>query len=108
MRRLLCFLLLGGLPAFGAPSEYHFAFGNAPVPAGWLPVTADPAYTTARGYGIEAGAAISATAGVCTSDRPFFFSMDLPEGNYRVTATLGDPAGASHNHRQGRVPPPDA
>ena len=32
----------------------------------------------------------------CTSNKPFFFSVDLPEGNYRVSATLGDTAGESH------------
>ena len=33
----------------------------------------------------------------CTGDRPFFFSVALPEGNYRVTLVLGDAAGASTN-----------
>ncbi len=33
--------------------------------------------------------------GCCTSDGPFFFSVALPDGNYRVTLTLGDPAGDS-------------
>src|SRR5207248_2874534 len=30
-----------------------------------------------------------------TSDQPFFFSVDLPEGNYDVKVTLGDPNGES-------------
>ncbi len=25
-----------------------------------------------------------------TSDKPFYFSVDLPEGNYNVTFTVGD------------------
>jgi len=29
------------------------------------------------------------------SDKPFYFSVKLPEGNYRVTVTLGDPCGES-------------
>ena len=28
----------------------------------------------------------------CSSEAPFFFSVDVPEGNYRVTLTLGDDA----------------
>jgi lysophospholipase L1-like esterase len=27
----------------------------------------------------------------CTSDKPFFFSVPIPEGNYRITVTLGGP-----------------
>lgn len=30
-----------------------------------------------------------------TSDEPFYFVVDLPEGNYRVTVRLGDNGGAS-------------
>jgi lysophospholipase L1-like esterase len=33
--------------------------------------------------------------GFCTSDKPFFFSVALPEGNYNVTVTLGDVKGES-------------
>ena len=29
------------------------------------------------------------------SDKPFLFSVKVPEGNYRVTVTLGDAAGES-------------
>jgi lysophospholipase L1-like esterase len=35
--------------------------------------------------------------GFATSDQPFFFSVAVPEGNYRVTVTLGDAAGESVN-----------
>jgi lysophospholipase L1-like esterase len=30
--------------------------------------------------------------GTCTSDKPFFFSIPVPEGNYRVKILLGGPA----------------
>jgi len=52
-------------------------------------------YTDDRGYGFEAGAKVDAVAGCCTSDSPFFFSAALPEGNYRVTVTLGNPIAES-------------
>jgi len=29
-------------------------------------------------------------ADLCTSDKPFYFSVALPEGNYNVTVTFGD------------------
>jgi lysophospholipase L1-like esterase len=31
----------------------------------------------------------------CTSDKPFYFSVTLPEGNYQVTLTLGAPDAAT-------------
>ncbi len=33
--------------------------------------------------------------GFATSSAPFYFSVALPEGNYRVTVTLGDSTGES-------------
>ena len=35
------------------------------------------------------------TTAFCTSDKPFLFSVALPEGNYDVTLTLGDRHGPS-------------
>ena len=61
-----------------AMEPVRFAFGTTPAPAGFTRVAPDTGYTIARGYGFEPGAAQS------------YFSVDLPEGNYRVTVTLGD------------------
>lgn len=44
---------------------------------------AEPNYTREPGHGFEPGAPRNAAG------QPSFFSVDLPEGNYRVTATLG-------------------
>ena len=45
-------------------------------------------YTKAVGYGFEPGATIHQLPHGCTSDTPFFFSVALPEGNYRIRATF--------------------
>src|ERR1019366_2095812 len=42
---------------------------------------------TAAGWDLHSVPAIA--KGVCSSDKPFYFSIPLPEGNYRVTVTLG-------------------
>ncbi len=59
----------------------------------------DLVYTSERGYGFEPGAKVEALErrgeGLVTSDQPFLFSVALPEGNYNVTITLGDPDGTS-------------
>ncbi|MES3021856.1 MAG: rhamnogalacturonan acetylesterase [Pseudomonadota bacterium] len=50
-------------------------------------VTPAMAYTSARGFGFEAGPE--------GAGQPFFFSSDLEEGNYDVTITFGDANAAS-------------
>ena len=78
--------------------RFKFQFGAGQIAPGCTPVSPDMVYTKERGFGFEPGAAVIAptSGGYITSDRPFFFSVAVPEeGNYRVTVTLGDPAGES-------------
>lgn len=101
--RLACLSLtcLAGLTA--APLERRFDFGPGALAEGYVSVAPDTAYTPARGYGFEPGAAITGIdrggdaldGDFCTGDRPFFFSVDLPEGDFRVKLVLGDHAGES-------------
>jgi lysophospholipase L1-like esterase len=44
---------------------------------------------TTTGFDLIASPEI--TGNSCTSDKPFFFSVSIPEGNYRVTVILGGP-----------------
>src|SRR4051812_1930965 len=103
----LCVVLHAGLllsahaTAADAPrAEYHFIFGPTTRLTGdpRVPVAAEDIYTNDRGYGFEPSAKVTAVslggsqpphAGYCTSDAPFFFSVAVPEGNYKVTVTLG-------------------
>jgi lysophospholipase L1-like esterase len=97
-------LLVGTTCLNAASLERHFDFGDGAVTENGLRVNADTVYSNDRGYGFEPGALVSATHrstggpenDFCTSDKPFFFSVDLPEGNYRIALALGDPAGESH------------
>lgn len=54
-------------------------------------LSAADTYTDERGYGFDLGTAPDA------SGKPFYFSVAVPEGNWRITVTLGDPAAASVN-----------
>lgn len=54
-------------------------------------LTAADAFTDERGYGFDLGTAPDA------SGKPFYFSVAVPEGNWRVTVTFGDPTFASDN-----------
>ncbi len=44
---------------------------------------------TTAGFDLLPSPAIDGKA--CTSDKPFFFSVPVPEGNYRITVVLGGP-----------------
>jgi len=54
-------------------------------------LTAADVFTPERGYGFDLGTAPEA------SGKPFYFSAAVPEGNWRVTVTFGDPTVASDN-----------
>ena len=93
-----------GTAGGGGPDELpvHVRAGK-PVP-GCTQASPSTAYTRERGYGFEparrsrrstAAATTRSGPDFCTSDKPFFFSVALPEGNYNVTVTLGDQAGES-------------
>ncbi len=85
---------------------FRFDFGPSKVSApGYTKVAPGVPYSEDLGYGFEEGAAD--VRGIdrggsdllrddfCTSDKPFLFSVRLPEGNYRVTVTLSDKAESS-------------
>src|ERR1035438_8461990 len=72
--------------AADAPTTFHFDFSSAPA--------ATAVYSKQTGYGFDLGTKPTPAAWGVTGDKPFFFSVALPEGNYRVTAHLGDSTAA--------------
>jgi lysophospholipase L1-like esterase len=115
----LC-LLASGMPALRAQprpedqplpplppvrAEFKFDFGPGKAADGYTSVQADEVYSIEKGYGfdlgpkpvgIACGGSDPRTDGIVTiADAPFFFSVKVPEGNYRITVTLGDAAGES-------------
>ena len=81
-----------------------FDFGAGNRSKGYVPVTADDVYQREKGFGFEPGASVScfdrtsknlSRSNFCTSDQPFYFSVRVPEGNYRVTVTFGDSQAAT-------------
>ena len=100
---LAALALLTLLPAVQAQS-FRFDFGSDSAAGGYTAVTAGTRYSEALGYGFEPGAAPSdvvrpgrdaLTRDFVTGTEPFRFSVRLPEGNYKVTLTLGDIRGKS-------------
>jgi lysophospholipase L1-like esterase len=82
--------------------QFKFDFGPGKLAPGYVQVLPETLYTKELGYGFEPGTKVSCVdrggkdslrSDFCTGDRPFFFSVALPEGNYNVTVTLGDAQG---------------
>lgn len=105
MKRIVVLLLLAFsiLSAVSAQS-FKFDFGKGKAGKGYIPVLPGTAFTPERGYGIDLNTqAVSNTSvgkepltdGFLTSDKPFYFSVKLPEGNYDVKVTVGDDNGTS-------------
>ena len=94
---LLALAPAGAVEVAAAPAwEFGFSAGRS-IP-GAVPVMATSVYSRAAGWGIDLGDGVTnLPAGGVTGGRPFFFSVALPEGNYRVTATFGSPSGSTTN-----------
>jgi len=86
-----------------SPKSFKFDFGNGAVAPGYTQVRATTVYSKELGYGFEKGAKIkefdrggdALNGDFVTCDSLFKFSVGLPEGNYKVTVTLGDVSGES-------------
>lgn len=96
-------LVLSGSGATPA-AALRFDLGRSRAAAGFVAVTPATTYSVARGYGFEPGARPDAIdrggddlrGDFITGSAPFHFTARVPrEGNYRVSVTLGDPAGTS-------------
>ena len=96
---IAAFILLGAGQAFAQKTNFKFEFGSGKVKDGYIAVTPATTYTQKQGYGIDFDSKVQTVdrsgkdplkASLITSDKPFFFSVDVPEGNYKVTVTLGD------------------
>ena len=100
----LLIVALASCSATAATTSYKFDFGPGKIEPGYTQVLPTTTYSASLGYGFEPGSKIfgvhrggpdALRGSFCTSDKPFFFSVALPEGNYNVTVTLGDASGES-------------
>jgi lysophospholipase L1-like esterase len=92
------------VPAHASETVRKFDFGSGPAAPGYTRVQPTTTYSTETGFGLEPGAAVQSQdrgkpdalrRDFLTGDKPFLFSVALPEGNYNVIVTLGDQAGES-------------
>jgi len=97
---ILALVALTAGTASAQKTDFKFEFGSGTkVKTGYTSVTPATAYTKDLGYGIDFGYPAEAVdnggkdplkASNITGSKPFYFSVDVPEGNYKVTVTFGD------------------
>jgi lysophospholipase L1-like esterase len=85
-------------------TSYKFQFGPGKAVPGYTQILPTTTYSDDLGYGLEPGSTPTAVtqsakdpleSSYLTGDKSFFFSAAVPEGNYKVTVTLGDAKAAS-------------
>lgn len=83
---------------------YKFDFGNFDTAEGYIGVGNKDSYTEEKGYGFWADSTIKSierksgndlTKDFITADNPFYFVVNLPEGNYEIKIGFGDTEGES-------------
>jgi lysophospholipase L1-like esterase len=100
-------LLAVNLAAFtqNNPGTYKFDFGAGKTVSGYTKVNADAIYTTENGYGfdfeskptlVNRGGKDLLKGDFVTGEKPFYFSVNLAEGDYEVKVVLGDAKEASN------------
>ena len=94
-------LLSPALQAADPQTSFKFSFGPDKNVPGYTAVKPTDVYKkgAANAWGFEEAPVIKEvarkgadplTSGFITSDKPFYFSVAVPEGNYKVTITAGD------------------
>jgi len=104
MKRILDISLFCFLTQVTIAQTWKFDLGSGPVAKGYTKVTPETKFNYATGFGFDQGSGVSSvqrkgkdalTCDFITGDKPFYFSVKLPEGNYDVKLILGDKEGIS-------------
>jgi len=98
-RLLLIAALIYSCGSFAQTTSWKFYFGSGKPAKGYIRVLPSTLYSKEPGYGFDFGLPIVPVTGkmkdglrnsLITDGRPFYFSVALPEGNYKVTLTIGN------------------
>lgn len=87
----------------GLKQEYKFDFGSGRLAPGFIAITPETQFSYKLGYGFGQHSKVemvdnggdALNGDFITSEKPFFFSVVLPDGNYDVKLILGDTKGTS-------------
>jgi len=72
-----------------ADDGLKFSFGGQNPPAGFVQITPANVYAAGSQHGFLDATGVKSSPGSCSSDKPFYFTVNVPEGDYDVKLTLG-------------------
>src|SRR5690349_7706022 len=84
--------------------SFKFDFGPGKIEQGYIQILPESVYAADKGYGFDFSSSVYGKSyngkdalrnDFISSDKPFYFSVRLPEGNYHVKVILGDKKGKS-------------
>ena len=85
MKKVVVSMILAVLALTCYAQVYKFDFtSDKKVKEGYIKVTPETLFNDEQGYGYDLQPAWDGK-----SNQPFFFSVNVPDGNYKVTVTLG-------------------
>jgi lysophospholipase L1-like esterase len=93
--RILLAALILTINGIALSQDRKFEFGREAPTNGVTLVSTGDIYSKEKGFGFENGAEVSCAESKCSSNKPFYFSAAVPEGNYRVTVRFGDKQNAT-------------
>jgi lysophospholipase L1-like esterase len=96
-------ILITTIQTVNSQTSLKFDFGTERTANGYTAVTPATKFSYETGYGFDAGSEVQAidngndalTGDYITGNKPFYFSVKLPDGNYDVRLILGDAKGTS-------------
>src|SRR6478736_6473615 len=104
MKHVLYIFFLHLIGCTATAQSWKFDLGSGTPANGYIKVTADTKFTYANGFGFDQGSVVQSVkrsgkdilrSDYITSNKPFYFSVKIPEGNYDVKIILGDKGGSS-------------
>ncbi|MGM9478792.1 rhamnogalacturonan acetylesterase [Pedobacter sp. GSP4] len=96
--------LIANLSQAQEKTDFKFDFGSGKVAKGYTAVLPGDAYSKEKGFGFDFDSKVEGvddggknflTSDLVRSDKPFYFSVAVPEGNYKITVTFGNPKAAA-------------
>ncbi|HRH42007.1 MAG TPA: rhamnogalacturonan acetylesterase [Pyrinomonadaceae bacterium] len=96
---IVAIIVIATVSSYTQSFSKKFDFGIGRTAEVYNSVSTINTYSKETGYGFEDVTGITCfsrndknllLSGFCSSDKPFYFSVNVPEGNYKVNVTFGD------------------
>ncbi len=96
-------IILFAISTQAQQTSFKFDFGSGKTAPGYIQITPESKFSYQTGYGFDQNSIVESidrggnplTGDFITSNKPFYFSVKLPDGNYDVKLLLGDENGIS-------------